>query len=420
MSSSMAVGSSTEVSLEGVAGALTANLAVEQSQLGKMQGRSLAGVALGLPDSPTHSAARAFQRAVSGGGGEGMENPASISVRANGDLRTIQKSYWSQGIWNGVYYLFQYIFRIDSGKRKVIDEIYAAVQTAVKSGQVVDIDTLAATLLEKTNGDTAVIFKLMTENSDMVQHAFGYTMQPEELVICLHAQFTFEGSDDSKRTLAQLLLRFPLLNIDNFSAFTLFVRDNKVDLKRVIESHDKHYPSTMKDILGEEYYLKLLAVLGLIEPYNEQTVRAVQKIIAHFELATAADLAPDAISQFFMAFEREVGGKGWVVPAGKGPGRIIGEAVLNGYDAILAYGNKASRKQLEPELIYWTAVANQPNLSSAWSDREMHLYIDCLKTRFTAEAIIASINARQDDFDGMYGGPNTQQFLTHLRQSEVN
>ena len=119
----------------------------------------------------------------------GAQAPAfSILERADGSSRKIQKSFWEQGIQIGIHYLFQYWFVIDSEKQAVMGEIYAAVTKAIKHSDTVRGDALSTTLLQSSRHTRGAIIRLMVENFDMVQHALGYDMLAEELLVYLHAR----------------------------------------------------------------------------------------------------------------------------------------------------------------------------------------------------------------------------------------
>ena len=160
------------------------------------EGRDLAGRSfVALVDSNAHPVSRAYEAGVSHTDGSSAR---SIAEHQDGTARIIQKSYWSQGVCTGIYYLFQYWFSLDAKNRSVLDTIYLAVQEAVASSEEVDINALSHSILS-ISCDDSVIQETMETHFAMVQHAFGYTGQAEELLLTLHNVALSTQRKDAKK-----------------------------------------------------------------------------------------------------------------------------------------------------------------------------------------------------------------------------
>ena len=106
---------------------------------------------------------------------------ASIAERAEGAPRVIvPKSYWEKGVWTGIYYLFQYIF-MSSKKQKVMDEIYKAVDEAIKEKDSVYIEALGDALFDEEFSRDALCILFQKNNLPMIAHALGDSALADEL-----------------------------------------------------------------------------------------------------------------------------------------------------------------------------------------------------------------------------------------------
>ncbi|MDB6081378.1 MAG: hypothetical protein JWO53_650 [Chlamydiia bacterium] len=403
--------------------------AQKQKSSTRVSTRSVAGrrvlAAIATPPSATATVAERVLPEVS-------QSRADTSplLRSDGTTRKIQKSYWQQGILRGIYYLFQYIFVLDFTKYCVMREIYKEVHSAIKRNEVIDASEFATALLESTKfKDKGAIFRLMTENFGMVQHALGNSLLADDLFICLR---THSISDkEIQETIRRLLTHFRKLDTDNFEEFANFVKADHATLESFV-TNDRS-----RSILGVTSYRKLKAMLAVTKEvkaksktkkskskskspvikYDEQNTKAIHKIIAQFMKAPLTTLTKENNKRFFNDFEREIGGAVWKVAPGQGPGRVVAKACDTGFAILAAYLEDDRMKLLADELVYWVAIAYQPNVASDWSEDDLTYYTEALGERFKPEEIRSAIQARRDDFEGMYGVPNLKMLENSLKIS---
>jgi hypothetical protein len=112
----------------------------------------------------------------------GVPTVATIAEKADGEPRVIiPKSYWEKGYLTGVYYLVQYIF-MSAKKQKIMDEIYNAVDEAIKNKDEVDIDDLGDAIFDNTEVSMDDKGWLFQHKLAMIAHALGDPALAQQLV----------------------------------------------------------------------------------------------------------------------------------------------------------------------------------------------------------------------------------------------
>src|SRR5690242_5193076 len=83
------------------------NLVTELAPQPASASTSAAGCLLGrhLSHDGAPSSGPAVQALAAAGSGSGQPASGSIRERPDGSPRVIQRSYWSQGVWIGIYYI---------------------------------------------------------------------------------------------------------------------------------------------------------------------------------------------------------------------------------------------------------------------------------------------------------------------------